>query len=140
MRAGAQGVAPTGDRIELFGRMVFNAVCGNDDDHPRNHAVVYRHSERRWRLAPAFDVVPDPVGTPERLAMQTSLGRLDISRESMLADALRFGFGSSDEAGRHLDRLLSRIEAAFEAGTQSLTPDWRQVLHRRMADVLSKLR
>lgn len=39
--------APLEDRLELFGRMVFNAVCGNDDDHVRNHAVVYRHGERR---------------------------------------------------------------------------------------------
>ena len=39
--------APVEDRIELFGRMVFNAVCGNDDDHVRNHAIVYRAEEGR---------------------------------------------------------------------------------------------
>ena len=26
--------------------MVFNAVVGNDDDHPRNHAVRYLHEEK----------------------------------------------------------------------------------------------
>lgn len=62
--------APLEDRIELFERMVFNAVCSNDDDRVRNHAVVYRVQERRWRLAPAFDVVPNTAEQPARLAMQ----------------------------------------------------------------------
>jgi serine/threonine-protein kinase HipA len=48
---------PVEDRIELFGRMVFNAVCGNDDDHVRNHAIFYNAERRCWRLAPAFDEV-----------------------------------------------------------------------------------
>lgn len=75
---------PVGDRTELFGRMVFNAVCGNDDDHVRNHAIVYNAKERRWRLAPAFDVVPNPVETPGNLQIQLSLGRFDISREALI--------------------------------------------------------
>ena len=45
--------APVEDRIELFGRMVFNAVCGNDDDHVRNHAIVYRFEERGERKSAA---------------------------------------------------------------------------------------
>ena len=52
---------PDEDRRELFGRMVFNAVCGNDGDHVRNHAVCFRPDLGGWRLSPAFDVVPNPV-------------------------------------------------------------------------------
>jgi hypothetical protein len=36
------------DRRELFLRMVFNAMVTNNDDHPRNHALV---NTRRARLA-----------------------------------------------------------------------------------------
>ena len=46
--------APHEDQVELFDRMVFNAIVGNDDDHPRNHAVHYCQHSRQWRLAPAF--------------------------------------------------------------------------------------
>jgi serine/threonine-protein kinase HipA len=124
--------APAEDRIELFGRMVFNAVCGNDDDHVRNHAIVYCAAERRWRLAPAFDVVPNPVETPTRLHMQLSQGRFDISREAVLADAHRFGFAGAADAATYLDGLLERITAGFDGVAQWLDHDWKQVLHERL--------
>ncbi|CAH0224967.1 hypothetical protein SRABI118_02316 [Massilia sp. Bi118] len=132
--------APTEDRIELFGRMVFNAVCGNDDDHVRNHAIVYRSEERRWRLAPAFDVVPNPVETPGHLHMQLSMGRFDISREAVLADAHRFGFDKGADAVTYLDALLERIAAAFDGAADLLDHEWKQVLHERLLHNLAVLR
>jgi serine/threonine-protein kinase HipA len=131
--------APTEDRIELFGRMVFNAVCGNDDDHVRNHAIVFNGAERRWRLAPAFDVVPNPAETPARLHMQLSIGRFDISRDAVLADANRFGFSSAPEASGYLDALLQRIEHGFDSVAHALDEDWRQVLRGRLAHNLAVL-
>ena len=44
------------DREELFRRMLFNVLCGNRDDHLKNHALLY--DAGGWRLSPAFDVVP----------------------------------------------------------------------------------
>lgn len=131
---------PVEDRIELFGRMVFNAVCGNDDDHVRNHAVVYKHEERSWRLAPAFDVVPNPVETPRTLTMQLSTGRFDISREALLADAHRFGFESGEEADRYLEALLTRIVNGFDQVVHWLDPDWQEALRMRMQHNISLLR
>jgi serine/threonine-protein kinase HipA len=131
--------APAEDRIELFGRMVFNAACGNDDDHVRNHAIVYCSRERRWRLAPAFDVVPNPVETPTRLHMQLSLGRFDISREAVLADAHRFGFASAPDAADYLDALLERISVSYESAAQTLDQEWRKLLHDRLSYNLSVL-
>ena len=132
--------APLEDRIELFGRMVFNAVCGNDDDHVRNHAIVYRAGEARWRLAPAFDVVPNPVETPKQLHMQLSLGRFDISRDAALADAHRFGFGSKVDAASYLDVLLDRIGAGFASTAHWLDLEWQQVLHERLMHNVALLR
>ncbi len=131
--------APAEDRRELFGRMVFNAICGNDDDHVRNHAVVYRHEQRRWRLAPAFDVVPNPVETPRSLTMQLSAGRFDISRSAVLADAPRFGFDSRDEAGRYLDGLLTRVTAGFNQIAHWLDPEWQTCMYARMLANIAKL-
>jgi serine/threonine-protein kinase HipA len=131
--------APLEDLRELFARMVFNAVVGNNDDHPRNHAAIYRHQEARWRLAPAFDVVPDPDETPTRLTMQLSTGRWDISREAMLADCLRFGFAAPQEANDYLSALLVRIEAGFGQIAALLDADLRQLMQTRMADNVAKL-
>jgi serine/threonine-protein kinase HipA len=125
--------APVEDRIELFGRMVFNAVCGNDDDHVRNHAIVYNAEERRWRLAPAFDVVPNPVETPVHLHLQLSQGRFDISRDAVLADAHRFGLTSVTEATTYLDALLARITAGYVEVAHWLDQDWENVLHERLS-------
>ena len=85
---------PECDLNELFGRMIFNVVCGNDDDHPRNHAVIWNESESKWRLSPAFDIVPNLILKPRSLAMQLSDGRWDIGRESLMADWKYFGFES----------------------------------------------
>ncbi len=46
------------DRVELYRRMVFNIVVGNDDDHLRNHGFLWEAPG--WRLAPLYDVVPKP--------------------------------------------------------------------------------
>lgn len=132
--------APVEDRRELFGRMIFNAVCGNDDDHVRNHAVVYRSEQRRWRLSPAFDVVPNPVETPRSLTLQLSTGRFDICRAAALADAHRFGFDSREDAGKYCDVLLARIEKAFDQTAQSLKAPWQATLHARLQQNLSLLR
>lgn len=133
--------APTEDRIELFGRMIFNAVCGNDDDHPRNHAIVFDPGAGRWRLSPAFDVVPNPdPDAPPGLAMQVSLGTTTISRASVLADHVRFGFLTELDVKRHLDQLLARVESAFREAAQGLTPELQDLLESRMRRNLPLLR
>jgi serine/threonine-protein kinase HipA len=41
---------------ELFSRLVFNVLCGNTDDHARNHAAFWNGKE--LTLTPAYDVCP----------------------------------------------------------------------------------
>jgi serine/threonine-protein kinase HipA len=125
--------APDEDRKELFGRMVFNAVIGNDDDHPRNHAAIFDPAAQRWRLSPAFDVVPNPDETPAHLTLQVSAGTHAITRATLLADAIRFGFSGREEAGRHLDALLVRIGSAFDEVAPVLTEDLRRMLTKRVS-------
>jgi serine/threonine-protein kinase HipA len=49
--------APAADVDALFRHAVFNVAIGNTDDHLKNFWML--HDERGWRLAPAFDLVPD---------------------------------------------------------------------------------
>jgi len=41
---------------ELFGRVVFNILCGNNDDHARNHAAFWDGKE--LTMTPAYDICP----------------------------------------------------------------------------------
>jgi len=41
---------------ELYGRLVFNILCGNTDDHARNHAAFWDGKE--LTLTPAYDICP----------------------------------------------------------------------------------
>ena len=132
--------APVDDRRELFGRMVFNAVCGNDDDHPRNHAVVFHVGENRWRLSPAFDVVPNPdPDAPAQLSMQLALGHSEIARQAVLGDAVRFGFASRDEAAGCLDQWLQQIEHGFGAAAALLDDALRMLMAQRLRERLARL-
>ena len=55
------GATPTNDLRELWRRMVFSIAVSNTDDHLRNHGFLLGH--RGWRLAPAYDINPNPSGT-----------------------------------------------------------------------------
>lgn len=131
--------APPEDGIELFGRMVFNGVVGNNDDHPRNHAVLFDLDQQRWRLSPAFDVVPDTQDDPNVLVMQVSAGRHDITREAMLQDYLRFGFATHADASDYFDGLLKRIEDGYKDIAPLLDAALRTSMEQRLHKMLAKL-
>jgi len=131
--------APVEDRHELFDRMVFNALAGNDDDHPRNHAAIWQQDEGRWRLSPAFDIVPNPELVPTTLSMQLSLGRFDIARDAVLADAVRFGFTDSAAAAAHLDALITRAGDTLPNIQTTLPTDLVALLQERFDAARARL-
>jgi len=47
---------PRASARELFARMTFNVLCGNTDDHARNHAAFWDGD--RPSLTPAYDICP----------------------------------------------------------------------------------
>ena len=72
--------------------------------------------------------------------MQLALGRFDISREAVQADALRFGFDSRDECARFLDNLLLRMTASFDEAMACLDETWRRMMHERLIHNVALLR
>jgi serine/threonine-protein kinase HipA len=72
------------DLEELFKRIAFNIAVNNDDDHPRNHGVLYR--DGIWRLSPLYDVVPKDSQTQSfRLAMELGLKKKEASMSHLLS-------------------------------------------------------
>jgi serine/threonine-protein kinase HipA len=105
---------PRQDRDELFRRIVFNALISNNDDHLRNHAVVA--AGREWRLAPAYDLTPNPqAGVQERsLALICGHHGRTACRENLVSAAQRFGL-TRDEANAVIDRIREVIEREWRA-------------------------
>jgi serine/threonine-protein kinase HipA len=82
---------PLADCAELFRRMAFNAAVTNDDDHPRNHALI--RAPRGWRLAPAYDLVPSPKVSIERRDLALTVGRYGRAAcvYNLISHSKRFG-------------------------------------------------
>jgi len=103
---------PDQDRNELFLRMAFNALTSNQDDHPRNHALVSPGTE--WELSPAYDLTPVPQYAQDgrQLALDCgNAGRL-ATRENLVSEAPRFGY-SREEAGRLIDSMEQVVDARW---------------------------
>ena len=101
---------PEADCAELFRRMVFNAAVTNNDDHPRNHALLRR--QKGWRLSPAYDLVPAPVVSLERRDLALSVGSYGrtASIYNLLSQAGRFGL-SAQAAHAEIDRIVEVIRS-----------------------------
>ena len=59
----ARFARPQKDLPEFFGRLVFNILVGNTDDHARNHAGFW--DGEVLSLTPAYDIAPQKRGTNE---------------------------------------------------------------------------
>ena len=85
MRSGA---AAAEDLAELWRRIVFNICVSNTDDHLRNHGFLLA-PDKGWRLAPAYDMNPNPQGTGLTLNVAGNDNRLDLSLAMEVADSFR---------------------------------------------------
>jgi serine/threonine-protein kinase HipA len=79
---------------ELWRRMVFNVICGNGDDHPRNHGFI--HLQGHWRLAPAFDIAPYITYSGIQSMALTRSGSFVATRGNLLADCKSFHWNKEE--------------------------------------------
>jgi serine/threonine-protein kinase HipA len=107
------GSDPRRDLRELFRRMAFNILVGNDDDHLRNHAFLF--DGRGWRLSPLYDVVPRPhVGSNGRLILAVGERGHAATLANALTGAASFGL-KREEAAALLEDLRVRVGARWKA-------------------------
>lgn len=130
----------TADRRELFRRMVFNILIGNEDDHAKNHACFW--DGQRLRLTPAYDILPQRrAGMEGRQAMIVG-ARGAGGRESTLINALSSAarFGLDDEEAREIARnVLHIVEAQWERRFRDCDIPKREIDSLRGTSVLSPL-
>jgi serine/threonine-protein kinase HipA len=103
---------PTKDAPELFRRMTFNALISNIDDHPRNHALIARHST--WKLSPAYDLTPMPQAAQDHrdLAMQIGDQGRYANAKNLVSQCLRFSL-EPNEAQAIVDEMADRVRATW---------------------------
>lgn len=106
--------APQADLRELFGRMCFNAIVSNLDDHPRNHAILAK--DKNWRLSPAYDLTPTPtIAKDTRLLAMIcgTYGRI-ARRKNLLTAPGRFLL-SKEEAEKIVDDMVNVVRNDWDA-------------------------
>ena len=81
---------------ELFGRLTFNILVGNTDDHARNHAAFWDGTV--LTLTPAFDICPQQRTGREANQAMLILGDIKESRLSLCVDAAHRFLLSADDA------------------------------------------
>jgi serine/threonine-protein kinase HipA len=80
-------VEPRSSLHALYRRMVFNIICGNTDDHARNHAAFWDGS--KLRLTPAYDIAPLMMKRSNTAADRQAMYILGKDRRSNLALCLQ---------------------------------------------------
>lgn len=98
---------------ELFGRIVFNILCGNTDDHARNHAAFW--DGQQLCLTPAYDICPQGrTGNEATQAMLIS-GNNRMSRLAVCREAAHQFQLSRDEAGAIIQHQVDVVTAQWSA-------------------------
>lgn len=101
------------DLRELYGRMCFNAVVSNLDDHPRNHAILAKDSD--WRLSPAYDLTPTPTIAMDDRHLTMACGHFGRSakKSNLLTGCGRFLL-SKQEAEAITDSIVTTVKNQWD--------------------------
>lgn len=98
---------------ELFSRLVFNILCGNTDDHARNHAAFWNGKE--LSLTPAYDICPQGrTGNEASQAMLIS-GNNNISNIKNCLDTAHNFLLSEDHARAIFEQQQAMIEEHWKS-------------------------
>ncbi|MGE0718286.1 MAG: type II toxin-antitoxin system HipA family toxin [Alphaproteobacteria bacterium] len=96
---------------ELFGRMAFNVLCGNTDDHARNHAAFW--DGRHLTLTPAYDICPQRrSGNEASQAMLIAGGNRASRLATCIAAAPQFQL-TADAAERLIADQIVRLRTSW---------------------------
>lgn len=124
-------VEPKQTLRELFSRLVFNILCGNTDDHARNHAAFWNGDS--LALTPAYDICPQSRTGQQASQAMLIRGRDRSSQIATCIDACGvFLLGRQDAihiVNQQIDVIVREWhKTCDEAG---LSPVDRQFLWRR---------
>lgn len=97
---------------ELFSRLSFNVLCGNTDDHARNHAAFWDGSS--LRLTPAYDICPQGRTGNEASQAMRICGENNLSQLKVCLDAAPSFLLSKTDALAIVTHLIDVIETQWD--------------------------
>lgn len=98
---------------QLFARIVFNILCGNTDDHARNHAAFWDGD--RLTLTPAYDICPQGRSGQEASQAMLIHGQDRMSRIASCLEAAHHFLLSTDDAMEIIHDQLECMAGNWEA-------------------------
>lgn len=98
---------------ELYARMVFNILCGNTDDHARNHASFW--DGKTLTLTPAYDICPQGRAGGEATQAMLLLGSNRFSQLHVCVKAAHHFHISENEARAVIEHQKSVIEDNWDS-------------------------
>jgi serine/threonine-protein kinase HipA len=101
-------VDPTATLKELFSRLTFNILCGNNDDHARNHAAFW--DGKQLSLTPAYDICPQGRAGNETSQAMLIKGDNRMSRLAVCVDAAAQFLLSPAAAQTIIDKQVQNIK------------------------------
>ena len=108
---------------EIYKRMIMNVLCGNTDDHYRNHAFLM-NEDGRYEPSPVYDVTPT-TGLSSTRNLFFHLGKAGSGREATLEAAV----AAAPSLGLSHDRARETADDLSDLVAQN----WRSVLSDRGA-------
>ena len=105
--------APKETLKELYARMVFNILCGNTDDHARNHAAFW--DGKALTLTPAYDICPQGRAGGEATQAMLLVGSNRFSQLRVCIEAAHNFHISEDEARAVIEHQKSIIENNWDS-------------------------
>jgi len=98
---------------ELFSRLVFNILCGNTDDHARNHAAFWNGKE--LSLTPAYDICPQGRTGNEASQAMLIAGNNNLSQIKTCLETAHHFFLSEEDALAIFEKQKQVIETHWDA-------------------------
>lgn len=117
---------------ELYGRLVFNILCGNTDDHARNHAAFW--DGKQLTLTPAYDICPQNRAGNEASQAMLILDDRRMSTLALCLEAAPRFLLRDDDAHQLIGHQITAIRENWEAvcDEADLAPVDRNLLRSRM--------
>ena len=98
---------------ELFSRLAFNILCGNTDDHARNHAAFWNGKE--LSLTPAYDICPQGRAGNEASQAMLISGNNNLSQLKTCLETAHNFLLSEDDARAIFEQQKAAIEEHWGA-------------------------
>ncbi len=125
---------------QLFRRMVFNILIDNTDDHEKNHALIV-NAAQRYRLSPAFDVLPagqalgyqqmrvgrdgadatlaNALSEHRSFALTSTKAQAVVGEVARVVNGWHAHFAQAGVSRRDIDLLGEQIDRAFLSGQRA---------------------